>query len=215
MIKAMEAYEKAMEESRLNYHSSGSWSLPQVYFKDGKTYVYDSDTNVWHHYAPNFYLHGDSLHDIYFDAWNDKYEEAWEAYEDQLILSEGKLIDAYAQMEDLEELMEAAEIETLEVPEFDFHYDYDYDYNYDHFYDARHHIFMPGSIDRIVRDELYEDELIERGREYIILIGKKQMLINGEKQSRSVFKKYRRLIDSMDKPWSTHENEEVSIHIGR
>ena len=105
------------------------------------------------------------------------------------------------------------ELEALEELDMDFDFDYDYDYEFD--YGSHGHYFMPGKMERIVKEELYEDDLIDRGREYIVLIGKKQMLINGEKQNRSVFKKYRRLIDSMSESWHINENEEVSIHIGR
>jgi hypothetical protein len=48
----------------------------------------------------------------------------------------------------------------------------------------------------------------------MVVISKKQMLINGEKQSRSVFKKYRRLVDSMDNPWQFGDEDEFKIFIG-
>jgi len=212
IIRAMEDYEKVMEEWRHNYKEVSDLTLPQVYFQDGKHHIISGDSLDWTYEIPEnvyFYSYPDSLHDHILDKWSDNWEGAWDAYEDQLKLHKGNVLEAYADMDDLEELMEVAELEALEIPEFDYDYDYDYDY------DVQHHFFMPGSLKRIVRDELIEDGLIEHRREYIVLIGTKQMLINGEKQSRSVFKKYRRLIDSMDEPWTVDENEEVSIHIGR
>lgn len=212
MHAVMEAYREAMNESHIHYRGN-SWSLPQMYFKDGKTYRYDGDSSVWHLYAPNYHCFGDSLHEVYIDTWSDNWEDAWKAYENAHVLHEGKLLEVYAELEEMDELMEVAELEAL--AEHDLHYDFDYEYDYDFDYDRGSNFFMPGSMERIVQEELYEDDLIERGREYIVLIGKKQMLINGEKQARSVFKKYRRLIDSMNDTWLFDDNEEVSIRIGR
>ena len=106
---------------------------------------------------------------------------------------------------ELEEIWETFE---YEAPELDIDLDHDFDFEFRH----PHMFFDHGSLKRIVKDELRADGLIEYGREYIVLIGDKQMLINGEKQSRSVFKKYRRLLDSMEDAYI--KNEEVSIHIG-
>jgi hypothetical protein len=105
-------------------------------------------------------------------------------------------------------LMELKEEELVRNFEFDYDYDHDFDF------DLPHMSFFPESLERIIEEELYEDKLIERGREYIVLIDEKQMLINGEKQSRSVHKKYRRLIDSMESPWE-FEDDEIRLHIGR
>ena len=57
-------------------------------------------------------------------------------------------------------------------------------------------------IDRIVRKELESDDLIKPFQgDYVIELDKKNMYINGEKQSRSAYKKYRQIIDSMiDEP---------------
>ena len=216
MIKAMEAYQQAMEEWQQGSGGTGTWTLPQLYLRDGKHHIIYGDSVAWTYELPEnvyFYDVPDSLRETYIDQWSENWEGAWDAYEDQLILSKGEVLERYAEMEDLEELLEAAQLEAIEVPELNYNFDYDYDY--DHFYDAHHQFFMPGNLKRIVRDELIEDGLIERGREYIVLIGTKQMLINGEKQSRSVFKKYRRLVESIDSPYAIDENEEVSIHIGR
>ena len=53
-------------------------------------------------------------------------------------------------------------------------------------------------LNRIIKDELENDRLIKRHGDYIIKLDNKRMYINGEKQSRSVYKKYRNLIDSFD-----------------
>jgi len=52
--------------------------------------------------------------------------------------------------------------------------------------------------ERIIRQELWDDGLIESGRKYIIELDSKAMYINGEKQSRESYKKYRRLAESLE-----------------
>ena len=53
------------------------------------------------------------------------------------------------------------------------------------------------SPERIIRQELDEDGLISRGRSYIVEINSSAMYINGVKQPREVYKKYRRLYESL------------------
>lgn len=199
MQAAMEAYKDAMKDIDIN--GSAGWTLPQLYFHDGSKHFFHGDSLEWtHEYPGEFYFHGDSLTDIYFDGWTDKFEE----YEDLLILNEDHLLELAETLVEYEELQEIEMLTEWEPFEHEYNFDYKFPGN----------ISIPGSAERIVTEELYEDDLIEHGREYIVLIGKKQMLINGEKQSRAAFKKYRRLIDSMEEPWYFDEDEDVRIHIG-
>ncbi|MEN8225883.1 MAG: M56 family metallopeptidase [Bacteroidota bacterium] len=190
MREAMQAYEEAMQNAQFNFQGAKNWTLPRIYFEDGKQqFLYDGDSATWTHYKPGyFWYEGDSLHEIYLDEWTDKFAN----YEDLMILREGELLE-------LEEELEA--LEEVELP--DLYYSYPLNYS------------VPGSAKRIITEELYEDELIEHGREYIVLIGEKQMLINGEKQSRATFKKYRRLLNSMEESWKFNDDKEFRIHIGR
>ena len=57
-------------------------------------------------------------------------------------------------------------------------------------------IYNPFKIEKIVKSELLKDGLIKRGGDYIIKINPKSMIINGEKQPRDVYKKYKRLLES-------------------
>jgi hypothetical protein len=123
------------------------------------------------------------------------------------------LYENFEELEELEGLMELKEEELARNFEFDYDFDHDFDHNY-HFTLPKL-FYSPGNLENIIREELHEDDLIRHGREYIVLIDKKQMLINGEKQPRSVFKKYRRLVDSMKNSWELDEDEEIRIHIGR
>jgi bla regulator protein blaR1 len=52
--------------------------------------------------------------------------------------------------------------------------------------------------ERIFRQELWDDGLTEKGRKYVIEIDSKAMYINGEKQSREIYKKYRKLAESLE-----------------
>lgn len=199
MQAAMEAYKDAMKD--IDIKGSAGWTLPQLYFHDGSKHFFYGDSLEWtHEYPGEFYFHGDSLTDIYFDNWTDKFEE----YEDLIILNEDHLLELEETLVEYEELQEMEMLTEWEPFEHEYNFDYKFPGN----------ISIPGSAERIVTEELYEDDLIEHGREYIVLIGKKQMLINGEKQSRAAFKKYRRLIDSMEEPWYFDEDEDVRIHIG-
>ena len=203
MQAAMEAYKDAMKDIDIN--GSAGWTLPQLYSHDGSKHFFHGDSLVWtHEYPGEFYFHGDSLTDIYFDSWTDKFEE----YEDLMILKEDQLIELEEMLVEYEELREPEVLRGWEP------FEHEFEHNYNFVYDIPNGIHIAGSADRIVTEELYEDDLIEHGREYIVLIGKKQMLINGEKQSRAAFKKYRRLIDSMEEPWYFDEDEDVRIHIG-
>jgi beta-lactamase regulating signal transducer with metallopeptidase domain len=211
--KAIQAYEEAMKNAQYNIQRSSSWSLPNVFLKDGKNFFYDGDSTVWSHHQPGFfYYEGDSLNEVFIDQWSDNWESAWDAYEDRLNYREMELEDLYEnfeELDDLEDLMELKEEELARNFEFDYDFDHDYHFTLPNLY------YSQGNLEKIIREELHEDDLIRHGREYIVLIDKKQMLINGEKQPKSVFKKYRRLVDSMENSWGFDEDEEIRIHIGR
>jgi hypothetical protein len=49
--------------------------------------------------------------------------------------------------------------------------------------------------ERIIRQELRDDGLTERGRKYVIELDAKSMYINGEKQPKEVYRKYRKLVE--------------------
>ena len=204
MKMAREAYEKAMQSSYLR--GAAYWTLPRVFIHEGEEHFIPGDSLAWSKYPDNFYFHADSLTDIFYGQWPDHRKN----YEKLKILQEEGLFELQEELAEMEELMELREAEPFEY-DYDYDYDYDFDYDYDH---AFHPNFMVlGSVERIVAEELQEDGLIDHGREYVVLIGKKQMLINGEKQTRTVFKKYRRLVDSVEEPWQFNENDEVRIHI--
>jgi len=203
MKDAMKAYQESMKDMDIHFDGSSTWSTPHMYMHNGNTF-FSGDSTVWTSYEHpnNFYIYGDSLTEIYFDQWADNFED----YEELMILKEDELIELQESLIELEEL-HMIELEPL-VFEFDHDFDYDFDYE---FFPGNH---VSSKAERIISAELHKDRLIDHGREYIVLIDKKHMLINGEKQTRAIFKKYRRLIDSMDQPWHLDEDEEFRIHIG-
>jgi cell division protein FtsB len=64
--------------------------------------------------------------------------------------------------------------------------------------------------ERIIRQELIRDGLIEPHGDYIIELNGKNMIINGEKQSRSTYKKYKRLYESLEES-EMGDNEEFRL----
>jgi len=54
------------------------------------------------------------------------------------------------------------------------------------------------SAEKIIRQELRDDGLTVRGRKYVIELDSKAMYINGEKQPREVYRKYRKLVESLE-----------------
>jgi hypothetical protein len=199
----MESYQRAMKEAQLNLESSTNWSLPQLYFNADSNIFHSGDSLVWRRFEyPNSnYLLGDSLYEFYFHNWEEQFPDMKELNvlfdkENKLMLMEEKLIE----FQELYEYMPAEPQFLAFEPVHMLH---------------RSDFGVSDRARRIVTDELHEDDLIEYGREYMVLIDKKQMLINGEKQPRSVFKKYRRLVDSMDDPWKLDDDEEFRMHIER
>jgi beta-lactamase regulating signal transducer with metallopeptidase domain len=52
--------------------------------------------------------------------------------------------------------------------------------------------------EKIIRQELRDDGLTERGRKYVVEIDPKAMYINGEKQPKETFRKYLKLVESLE-----------------
>jgi beta-lactamase regulating signal transducer with metallopeptidase domain len=71
--------------------------------------------------------------------------------------------------------------------------------------------FFPGPritpAEKIIRQELRDDGLTQRGRKYIVEIDSKAMYINGEKQPKEVYRKYRKLVESFES--MTLEGDEI------
>ncbi len=207
MQEAMEAYKEAIKD--VNFEGHTHWTLPQIYLYNGKEHAFGGDSLVWTHNAPrNFYFHCDSLTDIHMDQWTDVHMNRWtdyfENYEELMILKKDELMELQEGLSEMEDWVNFEALQEIEPLEYNFDFDHDFHLNFE----------VPGRAKEIVTEELYEDGLIDHGRQYIVLIGKKQMLINGEKQSRTIFKKYSRLIDSMEEPWYFDEDDEFRILIG-
>jgi tetratricopeptide (TPR) repeat protein len=54
------------------------------------------------------------------------------------------------------------------------------------------------NLERLMRQELYKDDLIEQGHDYIIELDNRNLIINGEVQSKEMLKKYKRLYESVE-----------------
>jgi bla regulator protein blaR1 len=52
--------------------------------------------------------------------------------------------------------------------------------------------------ERIIRQELIDDGLASPNKKYVVDVNSKGMYINGEKQSKDVFRKYKHLVESLD-----------------
>ncbi|HOX78392.1 MAG TPA: M56 family metallopeptidase [Bacteroidales bacterium] len=53
-------------------------------------------------------------------------------------------------------------------------------------------------VEKIIRQELRDDGLISGWKKYVVEIGPKAMYLNGEKQPKEIFRKYRKLVESLD-----------------
>jgi hypothetical protein len=61
-----------------------------------------------------------------------------------------------------------------------------------------YHDLKEPNLEKLMRQELYRDRLIERGQDYIIELDDKEMIINGEEQPKDIQKKYKRLYESAE-----------------
>ncbi len=118
------------------------------------------------------------LNDIYIDALRE-YEFDFEVYEEHLIDIEEVLKELDRSTSEHFEIL--AEIEVPDLEKLEWYYD-----------------FPDHKTERIMKKELYRDKLIGHDGDYVIIINSKHMLINGEKQPREVYKKYRRLYESVE-----------------
>ncbi len=118
------------------------------------------------------------LNDIYIDALRE-YEFDFEGHEEHLIDIEEVLKELDKSTSEHFEIL--AEIETPDLEKLKWYYD-----------------FPDHKTERIMKKELYRDKLIGHDGDYVIIINSKHMLINGEKQPREVYKKYRRLYESIE-----------------
>ncbi|HSG68064.1 MAG TPA: M56 family metallopeptidase [Bacteroidales bacterium] len=196
--KAMKQHEKALQQAAEEARKAGfhSWEpsmvLPYQYlFRDSLGWkVGPPDSLIWH---------SDSLEGLYFGDWDIEFPE----FEDI-----GWTLDTQRELMELDENLRQLEQVYVPAPNlrstllFDGEQLFPMD------------IGIQSKAKRLVTDELYEDGLIDHGREYVVVIDNRQMLINGEKQTRSVFKKYSRLVESLEDPWQFGDADEFKIFIG-
>ncbi len=232
MQEAMNEYRMAMEEYRKEMQESMEWrevenlEASDLYFFNGQPYQLFADSLQWNyafpdslsdlisdrfeHYAEAEFLLQEDLEELGYkmDELADIQELA--ALEQLSELAELERLSELGELAELSAMTELAELEELEalaeIPLSDKVVWSDGD------------IVFPGydistKAKSIMREELLADGLVDHGREYIVLIGKKQMHINGDKQSRSVFKKYRRLAESLQQPWMDDEEQEYRFFI--
>jgi beta-lactamase regulating signal transducer with metallopeptidase domain len=210
MKQAMKAYKETLKDKFKVDHEV--WTSPEIYFKEGEYRIIGDDTLEWtNEWSGKSFLEGDSLHELYLD----QFSEHTDHLDELLELKEGQLFSIQENLAELEDLYIPYHEFEFEVPDIDIEYDFDLDHDLDHDQHFHRNWIMHSHPGGIIEEELLDDGLIERGREYIVVIEKKRMLINGEKQPRSIFKKYSRLIESMDESWLHDEDDEYRIHIRR
>jgi len=134
---------------------------------------------------------------LFEDAHNDLLND--KILDEDIIIYGGKLNDFYhnENYEAFEDLMLAQQlefskqsdlIEGISIP-------------YGEFEDLTEGLYLESyfdinKVEKIFKSELLKDDLIEKGEDYIVEINSKSLIINGEKQTREVHKKYKRLIES-------------------
>jgi beta-lactamase regulating signal transducer with metallopeptidase domain len=131
--------------------------------------------------------------------WAEMEEFEWQEDELQDILKDQQLDQMELQLseDELQERMKDIQIEMeMEIPEGDFE-------NMEFYFNEPVNPPMPPEhrvpqSEKIIRQELRDDGLTDRGRKYVIELDSKAMYINGEKQPKEVYKKYRKLVDSLE-----------------
>lgn len=207
-FEAADAYTKAIEHDWQQFEFQAKRTLPHIYLSLDSLLVNGDDSLLRYYRMPEKYIFlTDSIQKLYLNKASEHYADFDQVYSDL----EKHHSDINRQIAELQKLQNMSKYQQF--------------FDQENFYPIApeyvpgpiliHHendMFIPRT-KRIITDELHEDGLIHRGREYIILIGKKQMLINGEKQSRSTYKKYRRLLDSIDEYPDTTEDKELKFFI--
>ena len=194
----MKIYQKALQKTQKELWKNYNRQFDQFHAQYDH---FDQDTMLWNYQMPDSLIWVvDSLEGLYYRPFD---------------LEVPELEDLQLELETPEELMELQEklqeLEHLYIPAPDFNYAYHFPV--DNYFPAN--TGLHSRTESLVAGELYDDNLIRHGREYVVVIDDRQMLINGEKQSRGVYKKYRRLVDSVDEPWKFGDNDEFKIFIER
>ncbi len=206
--ESMEAYRESImdriydiEEYRMQAIESGEWEHPEIYFRDRKIKFEGPDTMIWHYHSPEYNI--DSIRKLYLDNWQEYSRKFIDA--EDFINQERMMNDLRQQMNDLALEYRSFEYEVPDMEQF----------RYYHTPDAPHlHYIFPDKARGLITEELRSDGLISYGRDYLVVIGDKQMHINGNKQSRQVFKKYSRLVESLDGFGNYEQEGEYRIFIG-
>jgi len=211
---------KEFDDNILLYAKPGAWTIYRDSLSDQDDFYFDNSGSPfknWHDCDSgdfNWQFHGDSNnvfrygaipfpepHENYFlfDEYADQMDMAYDLLEDELIIIDGKVrgLDLAHERLLLEERERAEDLAMIYEDEFP---------------DG---VFVPHSgvsvfpdspdlgliyalykLEKIFKTELLKDGLIEKGEDYIVEINSKSLIINGEKQSREVYKKYKRLLES-------------------
>ncbi len=209
--ESMEAYRESVmdrirdiEEYRQQALESGEWHMPEIYFPDGKIDIPGLDSTVWHYRYPGKYIYmGDSIREVCLDNWKEYSQRFVDA--EAFINQERLMNDMRQQFDDLALEYRNFGFEVPDVEQFRYYHTPDIpDFDY----------FVPDKARRVITGELRSDGLISHGREYMVVIGEKQMHINGNKQPRQVFRKYSRLVESLGRTGDDKIEREYKIFIG-
>ncbi len=217
MEAAMKAREAAMEQ----YHKA----IQHQYQAQQEMMENAGVKNAWkdaRNYRNPYAKHGYFFSDNYHDAWEDLHEEMKELEKLEILkeiqefeeFEELEELEAWEEQEELEEAMELLEQWHIEMPsmpempQFQYHYNYDYDHDFDNQYEYTYprNVYSHHYSDKtrsVILKELRRDGLIGWEGDQVVEIDSKGLYINGEKQSREAYKKYKRLYESLG-------NEEIS-----
>jgi len=210
----MEAAMKAKEAAMQQYQQAiqHQYKAQQEIMEKAGIKNYWVDVN---RFRNPYVKHGYYFSDEHHDAWEELHE-GLEELEELEMLKELEELDVWEEMEELEEPMELLEQWHIEMPsmpempQFQYHYNYDYDFDRD--FDHQYEYTYPRNVwshhysdktQSVILKELRRDGLIGWEGDQVIEIDSKGLYINGEKQSREAYKKYKRLYESLG-------NEEIS-----
>jgi len=193
--KMMQEFQEQFDDTDVHFHTYSSPSRVKNYRKYDRKF---RDPHVKHGYF---------FSDEHAEVIEELHEELLEL-EELAEIKELQEIDEWIEFEELEELEDVHEMlehwdfEMPEMPSFDDQYNYQYHYTYpdnvwSHYSDKTKNVILK---------ELRRDRLIGMGGDQVIELDSKGLYINGEKQSKEIYKKYKRLYESLEDTEITAEH---------
>lgn len=175
--------------------------IPDSLFRKPYHYWFQSEFPEWE------YLNSDSMKILFKGGENQIYivdsvfknSKSWKEYGDAMIILDDIMLDKEDLLSDIQDNLRDIEHHKYMIEDVDKDIEEDMLRLNEIFEDIDIQFSDIVEIERIFKDELIDDNLIEPGKGYVIEIDSKEMHINGEKQSKEIFNKYKKILESVMK----------------